>query len=213
MDIAGRDKQIMLINLAAEAGIKWVIPNGWSPDTENPALANDVPPFKAKHEPPRLIMSKGMNQITIVTGLWYDWSMALSVGFGFNFKKKELSLYDEGLTRIPTTTYKQIGRAVAALLSLPIDSDKKDGRNLESLKNRWLYMKSFSITQMDVFESILRVTGDKRENWTIKKTPAKQKYLEATKQAEERENVAMGRVRVRVGVAINHYPKAERSDV
>jgi saccharopine dehydrogenase-like NADP-dependent oxidoreductase len=39
-----------LIDAAGEAGVKWIFPNEWSPDTANEQLNNDVFVFKHKRE-------------------------------------------------------------------------------------------------------------------------------------------------------------------
>lgn len=36
------DTEMKLINAAGEAGVPWIMPNEWAPDTANEALVNDV---------------------------------------------------------------------------------------------------------------------------------------------------------------------------
>lgn len=40
--------ELQLIKAAGEAGVKWVLPNDWSPDTTNEAMNNDIMIFKPK---------------------------------------------------------------------------------------------------------------------------------------------------------------------
>ena len=40
--------EMQLINAAAEAGVPWILPNEWSPDTANEALVKDVFVFQTK---------------------------------------------------------------------------------------------------------------------------------------------------------------------
>ena len=40
-----------LINAAGEAGVKWILPNEWSPDTTNEAMVKDVFMFQSKGAP------------------------------------------------------------------------------------------------------------------------------------------------------------------
>lgn len=42
--------QMQLINAAGEAGVAWILPNEWSPDTANEALVNDFFAFPPKGE-------------------------------------------------------------------------------------------------------------------------------------------------------------------
>jgi len=39
-----------LISAASKAGVKWVLPNEWAPDTANEDLVKDVFVFKSKRE-------------------------------------------------------------------------------------------------------------------------------------------------------------------
>lgn len=39
-----------LINAAGEAGVAWILPNEWSPDTANEAMVKDVFVFESKRE-------------------------------------------------------------------------------------------------------------------------------------------------------------------
>jgi hypothetical protein len=43
-----KDTQAQLINAAGEAGVAWILPNEWSPDTANKDLVKDVFVFKSK---------------------------------------------------------------------------------------------------------------------------------------------------------------------
>ena len=40
--------EIQLINAAGEAGVPWILPNEWSPDTANEAMVKDVFVFQPK---------------------------------------------------------------------------------------------------------------------------------------------------------------------
>lgn len=44
----GLDAEKQLITAAAEAGVSWILPNEWSPDSANEALVKDVFIFKGK---------------------------------------------------------------------------------------------------------------------------------------------------------------------
>ena len=45
-----KETEMQLINAAGEAGVGWILPNEWSPDTANEALIKDVFIFQAKGE-------------------------------------------------------------------------------------------------------------------------------------------------------------------
>jgi len=43
-----KETEMQIINAAGEAGVGWVLPNEWCPDSENEALVNDVTLFKSR---------------------------------------------------------------------------------------------------------------------------------------------------------------------
>ena len=43
-----KETEMVLINAAGEAGVSWILPNEWSPDTANDALVKDVMLFQPK---------------------------------------------------------------------------------------------------------------------------------------------------------------------
>ena len=118
-------------------------------------------------------------------GFWYEWSLAIPAAYGIDLAKHDAVLFDEGENKISTSTWPQVGRAVASLLSLPIkaEGDDKD-RCLERYRNGHVYVNSFTVSQKDMLESALRVTGTKIEDWKITKEPSGERYkagLEAMK--------------------------------
>ena len=46
--------------------------------------------------------------IAVCTGFWYEWSLAIPAGFGFDFANRTVTLFDEGETRISTSTWPQV---------------------------------------------------------------------------------------------------------
>ena len=67
-----------------------------------------------------------------------------------------------------TATVAQVARAVASLLTLPKSTIDK------TFANGHLYVYSFVLTQPQVFEAVLRVTGTKEEDWQIEKKKVQQ---------------------------------------
>lgn len=108
------------------------------------------------------------------------------MAFGIDPAKKEAVLFDDGETITNTSTWPQVGRAVAALLSLPIHpQDGNIKRSLEHFKNGHVYISSFSLTQKDMIESACRVTGSNMADWKISTVPSKERYEEGTKAMQE----------------------------
>ena len=182
----GKGVQEKIVDAAAEAGVPWVMPNEWAPDTAHEGLIKDVSVFQSQGLIRERIAQLGKSSyIALSTGFWYEWSIAIPPAFGFDLINRKATLFDDGETKISTSTWPQVGRVVAGLLSLPV---KPEGGNpdkcLENFRNKHVYVSSFVVNQKDMLESALRVTGTKEADWTITKEPSKQRYedgLEAIK--------------------------------
>ena len=89
----------------------------------------------------------------------------------------------------------QVGRAVAALLSLPI---KPEGSNseacLESFRNKVVYVNSFTVSQRDMLESAFRVTGTKETDWTITSEPSHERYANGLEEMQEGDRVGFAKM-------------------
>lgn len=46
--------------------------------------------------------------IAVSTGFWYEWSLAIPAGYGIDFAKREVTFFDEGETKISTSTWPQV---------------------------------------------------------------------------------------------------------
>ncbi|KAJ5925609.1 hypothetical protein N7454_008248 [Penicillium verhagenii] len=176
--------ELLLIQAAGEAGVKWVLPNDWAPDTTNEAMNKDVMVFPAKAAIRKSIALIGKcNFISVSTGLLYEWSLAIPSGFGIDLLNRKATFFDDGETKITISTWPQVGRAVAALLSLPIELSGDDAC-LERFKNQVVYVKSFTVSQKDMLSSVLRVTGTQESDWTISKEPSKERWANGIKEMQ-----------------------------
>jgi len=193
---APADTEAKLIRAAAEAGVPWVMPNHWGCDISLEDVVKDVPGFGKVAQAHKDIAAAGVSSfLSLATGFWYEWSLAIPPSFGFDFPSKTATFFDDGETPISTSTWPQVGRAVTALLSLPIKpEDGNTERCLEHFKNQIVYVNSFTISQRDMFDSVLRVTGDKSEDWTINKEPARERYTSATKALQGGDRMAYVRM-------------------
>ena len=179
--MAPKEQQLKLIEAAAEAKVPFVMPNEYSPDvTARPDMGNDAligPAVYAAHD---LVEKLGVSSwIGLTSGFWYQYSLIINHNaFGFDFKNKKATFSDDGLTKTNISTWPQSGRAVAALFSLPIlPQDENDKQPcLSQWKNRECHISSFFISQRDMLDSVLRVTGDKESDWEIEYVPAKERY-------------------------------------
>ena len=159
------------------------MPNEWSPDTADEALCRDVPMFGYKIGVRDYIAEKGKGKtsyIAMTTGFWYEWMLAMPAAYGFDFGKKSVVFFDEGETVISHSTLPHVGRAVAALLSLPIEADGGEDAPgcLTHYANKQVYTCSLTASQKDMFASVLRVTGSKEEDWQVTYESAKERHEE-----------------------------------
>lgn len=175
-----KDTQMALVDAAIDAVVRFIMPNEWSPDTANEGLCQDVPMFGEKDAVREYIAEKGEGRtayIAMSTGFWYEWMLAMPAAYGFDFEKNTVTFFDDGETVINHSTLPRVGRAVAALLSLPQES-------LSQYANKQVYISSFAASQKDMFASVLRATGTKEEDWQVSYEPAKERHergLEAMK--------------------------------
>lgn len=173
------------------------MPNGYGADIEDVKLGEDTllgPAAKANREE---IESLGMQWITVCCGFWYDYSLAGGEPrFGFDFDKHSLTLYDDGNTKISTSTLPQVGRAVAKVLSLkelPEDENDKS-LTLSAFLNKGVYIKSFVISQNDMFESVKRVTTTTNADWTITHEDSKKRYEDGLAQVKAGNMAGFGKL-------------------
>lgn len=192
------DQETALITAAASAGVKWIFPNEWGFDNANPALLRDVAfvgERLAKHR--KLIEDLGVsNWIAVTCGFWYEYSLAgTEWRYGFDFKEKRVTFYGDGNQKINTSTWPQIGRAVAKLLDFKVlkeeEGDESEGV-LESFKNKTCYMSSFLVSQKDMWESVLRVTGTKESEWTVRYEDVEERYKNGMKMFQKGERRGLG---------------------
>ncbi|KAJ6005066.1 hypothetical protein N7540_012865 [Penicillium herquei] len=176
---APRDTHSKLVQAAAKAGVPYIMPNGYGGDIEHVKFGQDVmlgPVAQANREE---IEKLGMKWITICCGFWYDYSLAGGAfRFGFDFDKKELTVYGDGNTKITVSTLAQVGRAVAAVLSLKVlpEDENDKSQTFSSWLNKPVYLNSFDITQNEMFESVKRVTGITDADWTITQEDAHKRF-------------------------------------
>ncbi|KAJ6788690.1 hypothetical protein PWT90_07150 [Aphanocladium album] len=180
--MAPRETHSQLVQAAAKAGVPYVMPNGYGGDLVNSKMGEYVmlgPVAKAQRAE---IAALGMTYVGVCCGFWYDYSLGGGEArYGFDFDRRTVTLYDDGTTKISTSTLAQVGRAVAAVLLLPLlpqDANDAARLTLSSFFNRSIYLKSFVVSQRDMFASVKRVTGTTDADWTVTREPAAQRYQE-----------------------------------
>lgn len=171
-----------VVKAAAEAGVKWVMPNTWGPDAFNKSFANEsfVGPFVNRGT--QLVEEHGLSWITLSCGFWYDFSLAVGPQtFGFDFKNKKVTWIDGEKgekVKINTSTLEHCGKAVAKLLSLPeLPEDEGDERvTVSQWRNRPLRTAQFTVTQRDILDSVNRVLGLTDGDWAFEEEDSRTRW-------------------------------------
>lgn len=180
--LAPQDTQSKLIEAAAAAEIPWIIPNQWGSNSDDKELSQDIFLGPGWDAAKKQIQDLGKSSyITTCCSVWYEFSLAgEEVRYGFDVPNHKVTFYDDGQTKINTTTWPQCGRAIANLLALKVlpEDEKDESPTLSQFKNETIYISSFLISQKDMFDSVLRVTGGAADDWTIRYQPSVERYRE-----------------------------------
>jgi NmrA-like family len=177
---APSDQQTKLIEAAAAAKVPFVLPNEFGGDNANVASREDVVINAAKTQYRELIEKLGVSSwIGICTGFWYEFSLGLG-NYGIDIKNRSATFYDDGNTRITTSSFPQVGRGVAQLLSLKVSPDNEQDTTpcLSNYKNKFVYIGSFVVNQREMLDSILRVTNTTEQDWKIERRLVQDVYDE-----------------------------------
>lgn len=172
----------------------WIVPNEWGTDTSDPNDLFTASMGKAKER--QEIVDLGVSSwIGVACGFWYEFSLGgTPARYGFGMPEKSVIFYDQGETKIYTSTFPQVGRAVAALVSLKIfpedESDKSP--TLDGYRDKFIRIYSFKVSQKDMFAALLRVTDSKESDWTISYEPVKERFEKAKALMEGGDRAAFG---------------------
>lgn len=185
------DTQKKLIDAAIEAGVKYIMPNEYGTDQSNVSLRNDTVIGALAMEIRDYIEKAGKGKthwIALSCSFWYEFSLAGSAArYGFDFDNKSLTLFDDGKQKICTSTWAQCGRAVAKLFSLPIlpEGGRDSEPTIGAFEDKAVFITSFVVNQQEMFESVLRVTGDKESGWTVSNESSAERYKRGAELAKQ----------------------------
>ena len=104
--------------------------------------------------------------------------------FGLKIKDRTVKLFDDGNTKLSTTTLPHVGRAVAKLLELPIGK-------LEKYKNGFVYVQSFCVSQMEMLNALKKATGTEDKDWKITKIPVDEAIAQGNNDAQDGNRMGM----------------------
>ncbi|KAK6361306.1 hypothetical protein TWF730_005041 [Orbilia blumenaviensis] len=182
------DTQKKLIDAAKEAGVKFVIPNEWGYDSErNPGLVRDMLIGDRVIGIREYCQSVGIPFIGVCGGFWYEFSLGGGdIRYGFEIEKREFTRIDGGDIKISTSTWDQVGRGTAGLLSLKLYPETADDKEtISSFFNKSFCVESFRVSQNDMFEGLKKVTGTTDADWKITTANYRERYDAAIKMFKE----------------------------
>ena len=183
-----------LSRAANKAGVPYVLPNWMGHDDRNRKFTDEsmIGPMRDSILAEFANMT-GTSYIFLVCNFWYEFSLGGGPDrYGFDFKKRTFIQFDEGTEYIDTTTWPQCGRALASVLSLKVLPDDENDKSptLSQFANDSVCVSSFRVNQLDIFESVKRVTGTTDADWTITKESAVKRWEDG--QAEMKKGNFMG---------------------
>ncbi|KAK4118842.1 NAD(P)-binding protein [Parathielavia appendiculata] len=155
---AALSKQLLLVEAAAQAGVKRFIPSDFGSNTVHPRVAA-LPSYADKVAVQKSLQAKaaaepGAASLTytiVLNGPFLDWG--LEVGFVLDVKNRRATLYDGGDRVFSATTLPTVGKAVAAVLRKP-----------DETRNRAVYVHDTATTLRKLYDMARKATPG--EKWT-----------------------------------------------
>ncbi|KAG6989869.1 hypothetical protein G7Y79_00062g093470 [Physcia stellaris] len=166
-----------IVAAAAKAGVPYIMPNVYGGDITDESLRKDDIYSAGAWKLCLEVEQLGPAYIAMCCGFWFEWSLALGEQwFGFDIQNRKVTFFDDGETKINSSTWQQCGRALARLLSLPETEAEAGKAAVAQWKNKPLYVSSFRVSQRDMLDSIHRVTGSTDSDWEIRRESTKKRY-------------------------------------
>lgn len=161
----GMGEQPKLIEAAAKAGVKYILPTEYAGDGLNKEMVDAVPVFHGKREARQQIEQLGAKWIGVATNPWADQSLRLGL-CGVDLFNKKATLYSDSKV-FNMSTLNQVGLGIARLLSLPTSNPENPRASLEHYTNNFVYISSFLVTQGRILLSAQEATGTSDSDWTM----------------------------------------------
>ncbi|KAL2836871.1 hypothetical protein BJY01DRAFT_221461 [Aspergillus pseudoustus] len=176
------DTHSKLVRAAAMAGVPYIMPNAYGTDFYGkPKLLDDIPALKFILANVKEIEELGASWIGLTPNFWYEYSLGVGpFTYGFDFPNRTATFYDQGTTKINTTTWPQCGRALAALVNLKrLPEDEKDHSvTLAQFCNQPVYISSFTLSQREMLDSINKLLNRTDDDWKISYQPTDERFKE-----------------------------------
>ncbi|KAF2649190.1 NAD(P)-binding protein [Lophiostoma macrostomum CBS 122681] len=174
-----------IVKAAIEAGVPYIMPNAYGFDYTNKTLIEGEMYSKGVVKLINEIRELGGSHLVLCCGFWFEWSITAGLEwYGFDIKNRKVVFFDDGKTKINTTTWKTCGKAIAALLALPEKAENGQGPAVEQWVNKPLFVSSFHVSQRDMLDSLNRVLGTTDKDWDISYEPTEKRVADGFKEMQ-----------------------------
>ncbi|KAK5111007.1 hypothetical protein LTR62_005382 [Meristemomyces frigidus] len=175
-----------MIEAAARAGVRWIIPNEYAGDGLNAEMVDAVPVFHPKRDTRKYIEDlgrtyPGLRWIGVATNPFLEFCLQRKL-FGIDQDAKTATLYPDA-GRFNTTSLERIGLTIARLLALPITDEADPRSSLTHYANGFLYTSSFCVSQTELLRAIQRLMGSAPEEWEVDEGKTVKGWIEGCREA------------------------------
>lgn len=142
----------LIINAAIAANVRIFFPPKHGVDTSAPNAPEVIPTLKPEVAALSCLNSK-QDQISwtaLVTGSLFNWIRNIPPFGGIDLPPRTATIYDTSYTLYEVTTLDRLGEAIATALKYP-----------ELIKNQYVYVNNFTVTQTHVISTLEKLTGDR----------------------------------------------------
>lgn len=175
-----QDLHKKIADAASKAGVSLVMPNAYGYPVPLGGPKEGDAYGKVAVDRFNEIKNGNSSPIKLSCGFWYEWSLATGEQwFGFTIKDRKVTFFDDGKRTITVSTWDQCGRALAALLSLPVSGPSP---SIADYKNGNCSIYSFQVSQRDMLDSLNRVLGTTDSDWDIKYEPVEKRIKEGAEE-------------------------------
>ena len=155
------DLQITLSNAAVAAGVRLFIPADFGSCDSSSQFALDLMPLyvgkkKVREHLQSLAKEGKLSWTSIICGHFFDYGLRTGLLLA-DTKAKKATVFDGGEIKFSCSTLAQVGRAVVKILQKP-----------EAVKNKMIYVQSFSMTQRQLVGVLEKVQESKWETKEVK---------------------------------------------
>ncbi|PLB53931.1 NAD(P)-binding protein [Aspergillus steynii IBT 23096] len=185
-------EQLRFIDAAITAGVKRYVPSEYGLDNNTPKAQDLAPVFKEKGLVQEYLRGKeasGLTWTAIACGMWIGWSLRNNF-LGFDYPNRTVTFTNDGTGYFSTTTLNNTALALNRILLNPGPT-----------ANQIVFTSDFATSQIELVETIERLTGEKWQRKSIDTT----EVIPALKSAWENGDAYAGYGLINVGFTEGSY--------